>query len=518
MTSAPLPGPTGPSGPSGAAAARRAAPRPDHRAAVRPRASVRRTAVAVTAVATCLALVAATPYPGPLGVGDRLFPELGNPGYDVLRYDITLTYTGDNTVPLQARTRIHAEVTGERLETVNLDFAGGTVRSVSVNGAPATWQAAGEDLVLTPARPLTGGQPLHVDVRHTSPTSGAKPTGWIRTKGDGLALASQPDAAHRVFPSNDHPSDKAHFTFRVTAPEEFTAVTTGHAVSRTRQAEGVTWTYRTARPLATELAQVTIGRSTVLRRPGPDGVQLRDVVPTRHRATLEPWARKTSGHLEWMTGQVGPYPFDTYGVLVVEAALGFALETQTLSLFSLDFLGNEDYPAWYRESIMVHELAHHWFGNSVSPHRWDDLWLNEGHATWYEWRYAAGHGGPELTERVKRAYESSDQWRQAYGPPARLTPPPSGSEDKLNIFRPIVYDGAAVVLYALRQHIGAEAFERLQRTWVTRYQHGVASTADFIALAGEVAGRDVSGFLRDWLYGEKTPAMPGHPDWTAGTP
>ncbi|MGD9483988.1 M1 family metallopeptidase [Streptomyces sp. TRM70308] len=479
------------------------------------RAVVRRARVAAVAAGSCLALVAAGGPPQPLGVGDRLFPTLGNPGYDVLHYDIALTYGGDNTAPLEARTRIEAEVTDERLETVNLDFAGGTVHSVRVGGAAAPWTAAGEDLVLTPARPLTRGDALRVDVRHTSPTGGSAPTGWVRTRDGGLAMANQADAAHRVFPGNDHPSDKARFTFRVTAPERFTVVASGRAVSHRARDGEATWTYATARPLATELAQVAVVPATVLRRQGPGGVPLRDVVPTRHRAALEPWLERTPGHLEWLTRRVGPYPFETYGVLVADADLGFALETQTLSLFSLDFFTKGGYTDWHREAVMVHELAHHWFGNSVSPHRWSDLWLSEGHATWYEWSYAAEHGGPPLAERVERAYAFSDRWREAYGPPARLTPPASDGADRLDIFQPIVYDGAAVVLYALRQHIGPEAFDRLQRAWVDRYEHGVAGTADFVALAGEVAGRDLTGFLHDWLYGERTPAMPGHPEWSA---
>ncbi|MCZ7434049.1 M1 family metallopeptidase [Streptomyces sp. WMMC1477] len=473
--------------------------------------SAPRPALAVAGAAVSLALLAAAPAPEPLGIGDRLFPALGNPGYDVLRYDITLRYTGDNTRPLEARTRIAARVTGEPLERLNLDFANGTVREARVDGAEVPWLAAAEDIVLSPERPLPEGKVVDIDIRHTSPTRGARPSGWIRTERDGLVMANQADAAHRVFPSNDHPSDKAGFTFRVTTPAGFTAVASGRRTARRADEATVTRTFRTARPMATELAQVAIGRSLVLRREGPDGLPLRDVIPVGHRAELEPWLRKTSGHLRWMRERVGDYPFATYGLLVAEADLGFALETQTLSLFSVDFFTDPRRPDWHREAVMIHELAHHWFGNSVSPRRWSDLWLNEGHATWYEWLYAAEHGGPSLEALAKRAYQASDAWRRDYGPPARIDVPED--DDKLGIFRPVVYEGGAVALYALRQEIGAEKFGELQRAWVSRHAHGVASTEDFVRLASEVAGEDLSAFLRDWLYGERTPAMPGHPDW-----
>ena len=82
------------------------------------------------------------------------------------------------------------------------------------------------------------------------------------------------------------------------------------------------------------------------------------------------------------------------------------------------------------------------------------------------------------------------------------------------LFSPQVYDGGALVLYALRQKIGDAAFMRLERAWVKRYEGKSASTDDFIALASQVSGRDLARFLRNWLYGTKTPPMPGHPDWT----
>ncbi|MCP9986183.1 M1 family metallopeptidase [Streptomyces sudanensis] len=466
---------------------------------------------AVLLTAASAGLVAATlPAPRPLGIGDPLFPHLGNPGYDVLAYDIALTYTGDNRKPLDALTRIDARATG-RLERVNLDFAHGTVRSVTVDGRPADFAGAGEDLVLEPARPVEAGARFEIAVAHTSdPVAAGAKGGWVRTS-DGLAMANQADAAHRVFPCNDHPADKARFTFRVTAPKDLVAVANGRAVARTVAGPAATWTYRGAHPMATELAQVSVGRSAVVRRTGPHGLPLRDVVPAADRELMEPWLEKTPGHLRWMEARVGRYPFDTYGLLVADAATGFQLETQTLSLFERGLFTRSDLPAWYIESIMVHELAHHWFGNSVTPRAWSDLWINEGHATWYEALYAEETGHASLEDRMRAAYAESDRWRAEGGPPAAPRPP--APDDKTGLFRPVVYDGSALVLYALRQEIGAAAFGELQRRWVTDHAHATAGTADFVRLASDVAGRDLTGFLHGWLHGRKTPPMPGHPDW-----
>jgi aminopeptidase N len=476
----------------------------------------RRKAAALFASAVSVCLLAASAPATPLGVGDRLFPHLGNPGYDVASYDLSFTYPGDNSKPLTAVTTIDAWTTTE-LDRINLDFAHGEVQSVEVDGLSAAFASAGEDLVVTPDGPLPGGSWMRITVRHTSDPVSAddRDGGWVRTA-DGLAMANQADAAHLVFPCNDHPSDKAMFTIRVTAPDGYTAVANGLPTDVDRVGRATTWTYRTQHPMATELAQVSIGRSTVLRRSGPHGLPVRDVVRTKDRAKLEPWLKKTPGQLAWMEGKVGPYPFETYGILMAAADTGFELETQTLSLFEKDLFTEPAYPKWYVESIMVHELAHQWFGDSVSPRTWSDLWLNEGHATWYEALYAEEKAGRTLEARMKAAYGASNRWRAEGGPPAAPKPPQPGQ--KISIFRPNVYDGAALVLYALRQEIGRKSFEKLERAWVQEHRDGTASTADFVHLASEIAGRDLGGFLQGWLYGAKTPRMPGHPSWKAVAP
>jgi aminopeptidase N len=312
---------------------------------------------------------------------------------------------------------------------------------------------------------------------------------------------------HSVFPSNDHPSDKARFRFRITVPAGTTAVASGGLVGRRVHGGRATWTYREDDPTATELVQIAVGRFTVLSRPGPHGVLLRDVVPTADADVIGPKLAGAAAQMRWMERKVGRYPFEEYGVLAAPLPRLFALETQTLSLFPAaaftdDAIGESSYAP-----IQVHELAHHWFGNDVAPEEWSDVWLSESHATWYEALYADERGWASLEERMRTAYAAGDRWRRDHGPVAA----PRTAAD---VFSPNVYDGGALVLYALRQEIGASAFQRLERAWVRRHAGGVAATADPVALASQVAGRDLSAFLEGWLYGRTTPPMPGRPDWT----
>jgi aminopeptidase N len=162
-------------------------------------------------------------------------------------------------------------------------------------------------------------------------------------------------------------------------------------------------------------------------------------------------------------------------------------------------------------------LAHQWFGDSVAPSEWSDVWQNEGHATWYEYNYAnetgtfAEYSGfPSLQEFFKYVYSRGDIYRATWGPVAR----PNSSATIWDVFNSNVYYGGALVLYALQQKVGAATFQQIERTWVSVYRGRSASTADFIRVASLVSHQDLRSFLNGWLYGTTTPAMPGHADWT----
>lgn len=325
----------------------------------------------------------------------------------------------------------------------------------------------------------------------------------------------QPDSAHTVFPCNDHPADKADFTFRLTVPAGLRGVASGGLVSTETLGDGRTAsTYRSREPMATELVQITVGDYVIKDRPGPNGLPLRDVVPTARAAALEPALALTPNLVSWIEQRLGAYPFETYGLLPCnnDASDAFdftGLETQTLTLYKPNYLLQAESKIG---SHMMHELVHSYFGNSVSPATWSDLWLNEGHADFYGllYRYERGWadslGLTTMEARMKDTYARGDQWRKTSGPVA--------SPNAANLFDSQRYLGGVLVLYALRQLVGETVFNGIERTFLERFRNSSATTDDYIAVASDVSGTDRSGFLRDWLYGTKTPRMPGHPDWT----
>ncbi|WP_083976398.1 M1 family metallopeptidase [Kitasatospora azatica] len=469
-------------------------------------------ALALAAACWLGAVPPAQAAPGAAWV-DPVFPGLGSRSYDALGYDLAfdyrdLTRTVDATATITAHSR-------QALQRVELDALGLDVHSVQVDGRPATFTTGGEKLLVTPEHPVPADRTLTVTVAYSAdPHASDLPhTGWVPTA-DGFAVAGQPNSAHTVFPCNDRPDDKAPFTVRVTAPDGLLGVAGGTPTGVSEQGGRTTRSYEYRDPMATELLQVSVGRAELRERQGPAGLPIRDVVPVSRAAALEPALALTPGQLGWLEQRLGDFPFETYGLLPVDTddpdAFGFTgLETQTLTLYKPNFLLQ---PEPKIGSHMMHELVHSWFGNSVTPSSWSDLWLNEGHADFYGLQYRYERGWPDslglttLDARMKDTYAKGDQWRQDSGPVA--------APNAADLFDEQRYLGGVLVLYALREKVGAPTFERIERTYLSRYRNGSAGTQEYLATASEVAGQDLHAFLTDWLYGTRTPPMPGHPDWT----
>ncbi|GAA2634009.1 zinc metalloprotease [Paractinoplanes durhamensis] len=455
--------------------------------------------------------------PGAAGLGDRLYPLLGNGGYDVQNYDLSLTYPQKDPAQQVSGDVTITAVATQNLSRFDLDFGGDAVGAVTVNGKPARFTRSGDELIITPKRALPSHRKFTVRVSGFKATpieaDADSPAGFVRTP-DGTIVAGQPDETHNLYPSNDHPRDKATYTIRITNPVGWTGTANGVQVSSREKSGQVVSVYRENHPMASELIQVAVGDFITYDRGKAGGVPVRDVVPRRLAGELLPKAADEMNEIPWMQGKVGKYPFENYGTLVIDAVLGFALETQTLSLFDTWWFS---LPSYVLDPVAAHELAHQWFGDSVAPWEWSDVWQNEGHATWYEYEYALETGNLEnysgytnLTDLYKSIYARGDQLRAKYGPSAQ----PIKADSIWDVFNPNVYDGGAIVLFALQQKVGDAKFRQIERAWVSKYKDKSASTGDFIRLASTVSGQNLTSFLTDWLYSAKTPPMPGHPDWT----
>ncbi|MGW3351324.1 M1 family metallopeptidase [Nonomuraea rubra] len=450
--------------------------------------------LAAAALLSTAAAVPAQPSPGSPGLGDPLFPTLGNGGYDVRHYDVSFDFT-PVTYDFTGTVAFTAKAT-QALSSFNLDTDGHTIDAVTVNGEPAAWSLfpgqSGQELTVTPATPLREHVPFTAEVRFRgngkAPRAGL--TGWRFGPDGGFAAAAQSSRADTFFPVNDHPSDKATWTFRVTAPEGYVATGNGELASR----RGNVWRFEEREPMASELIGLAVVKGTYLYGKGPHGLPLRHVVPQGQEDRYGPVAAETGDQIAWAEARFGRFPFSTYGIHIYPG-YSDALENQTLSLFGTGWF---ERPAY--SNTMVHELVHQWFGDSVTPATWQDAWLNEGPAVYYAALWAEEHGGQSMLERMRTVYAKLDAVRAKDGPPGR--PKALGGYN--------IYDGGALVLYALRTEVGDAAFDQIMRRWVQRHKDGNASTEDFIAHAAATTHRPgLEGFLRDWLFGAQNPPLEG---------
>ncbi|MEV4803579.1 M1 family metallopeptidase [Nonomuraea sp. NPDC049421] len=430
---------------------------------------------------------------GAAGIGDPDFPKDGNGGYDVAHYDLDVTYT-PKAKRLDGVATIRAAATQD-LSSFNLDLTGLHVRGVSVDDAAATFTRQGSELTVRPARTIGASSSFTVKVTYSGRPRPANDSANLGTYGfiptpDGAFVASEPNGSKTWFPSNDHPADKATFDFTITVPAGVTALANGEMTAKPATKGGLTtykWSER--HPMATYLATATLGKFDLREGRTAAGILNLAATDPRFKRSLDHLYTASGEITDYWTTVFGPYPFSSTGGVVDDYSAGYALENQTKPLYG----GFEP-----DESIIAHELAHQWFGNSLTIERWKDLWLNEGFATYAEWLWSEHKGTKtaDATFNELHARPASDpMWSY---PPGRAKPD--------DLFNQSVYTRGGMTLHALRKAIGDPTFFALLKTWTAEHRYGNVTTEQFIGLAERLSGKDLGPLFDAWLYQPSRPA------------
>ena len=428
-------------------------------------------------------------------VADPLYPDFGNPAIDVLHYDLALrwapssrTLTGTATLTVRA---------ARDVEKVRLDFASSLhADGVTVDGKPAKAVHRGHDLVIPAGRRLARDARVVVAVRyHGRPRTIPGPSVRSDTKALGLIVLpdssayaiQEPYGALTWYPVNDHPSDEALYDVAVTVPRGWAGVSSGLLRGASARGGRVTWRWHAADPTASYLVALGIDRYRRHTATGPHGIPVTYWVRPQDAGRTLPLLRKTPRMLAWLEARFGRYPFGSAGVFAIPADTG--METQTMVT-----LGRR-----LPEEDLLHELAHQWFGNSVGPRTWRDVWLNEGFATYAQLLYEADVLGRPAKRTLALFRQLDGRLRREHGPPGRFRP---GHFASANVYLP-----PALLLHQVRRVVGDRRFFALLRAWVQQHRNVEADRALFTSWLNRYTGRDLTRLVDRWLDSSTTPPM-----------
>ncbi len=435
----------------------------------------------------------------------------GDASIDVTYYglDLRLTTAPNN---LRGAATITLKSTVASLTTFFLDLSTTTsateglrVDSVKVGAQKVTFQHALNKLTITPTQPVANGQALTLTVYYQGVPSYEQQSFKFdkhqNTADPVIWSLSEPYGASNWFPCRDTPADKADSSsVRITAPAQFISVSNGKLISTTTNTDGTkTYFWKNSYPIAQYLISIAVSNYAQLETPFSYGNQ---TLPITHYiypedlASVQASLNTTPAIMQLFTNRFGPYPFlrEKYGHAQFEYRGG--QEHQTISSMYISAL---------TPYVIAHELAHQWFGDKITCRDWQNIWLNEGFASYGEAVYAELVGG----QTGYKAYVTNFMNGARLARGSIYVQDISSVDNIFNSNRS--YAKGAVVLHMLRGVVGDSTFYKTLRTYAATptLAYGTAVTEDFQAVAQQVSGRDLNYFFKQWIYGE------GFPSYTA---
>lgn len=426
---------------------------------------------------------------------DEYTKHYGSPTYTVEHYDVNLVVKlASNHLDGRAMLRIRAL---EDLNEIDLNLKGLRIIKATSQGRKVNVSKKHHRVVVAIPSRVKAGETIELHLRY-----GGNPSvdngqwgevGWEELT-DGILVSGQPVGASTWFPCNDHPSHKSSYRFEVSTDAGYRVVANGDLVEHRRSASRNTWVYEQREPMATYLATLQIGRYTEISFDRGNHL-LAYSVPGNDLPVRGAFA-KQGAMADIFERKFGPYPFEHYKIVVVDDVLEIPLEAQGMSIFGRNHLSLD----WEAQRLIAHEFAHQWFGNSLTPDRWKDIWLNEGFACFSEWVYSDQAGVMSLKNRARAA------WEKLNGLPQDLMIGDPGAKD---MFDDRVYKRGALTLYALMVELGEDTFYTMLRDWTGTYQHSSVDTEKFMKhLKKHASDVDVESIMKVWLTDLELPNFP----------
>ncbi|HEX9186793.1 MAG TPA: M1 family aminopeptidase [Vicinamibacteria bacterium] len=425
------------------------------------------------------------------------------PGVDVLHYAFRLTLS-DDTDAIEGEATV-AFRAGAGLEALVLDLAeprtdpagrGMAVSAVTEKGEPLRFEHAASRLRVALGRPGREGERREVVVRYRGVPAAGLLVGKNKHGERTFFSDNWPDKARQWLPVVDHPSDKATSEMIVDAPAQYQVVSNGLLAEVTDVAPGRRLTrWRQSVPIAPWLTVLGVARFAVEHRAPWRGVPIETwVYPQDRDLGFAAFAEPTVAALEFFDARIGPYPYERLANVQANGVRG-GMESATSILYGDDSVSGPE-RRWDR--VIVHEIAHQWFGNSVTEADWDDVWLSEGFATYFTHLFVAHAEGRDAFVEGLRADREAIREFDAKNPDYRIVHDRLADMSRVTT-GPGTYKKGAWTLHMLRGVVGDEAFWTGIREYYRLYRDRNATTADFRRVMEEASGLELGWFFDQWL-------------------
>ncbi len=431
------------------------------------------------------------------GLADTYIRQLS---VDVIHYDISLELS-DTSDFFSGTTKIHVLMQNEGVTGMWLDFAEMNVDALTVQGMNRPFTHRNGRLSFDLGRAYARNEVIVVEVHYHGSAEGHGMLIQKNRYGRMVVFTdSWPNYAHHWFPSIDHPSDKASATITITAPGKFDVISNGRMVHVRFLPDGrriTQWTESKAIP--TYSVAAGIAEFSIANQPDQEGIQLSWYSYPEDSQVAARKFSVTAQALSYFGALIGPYPYLKLAQVQSVTRMQ-AMENASAIFYSESSFQEDPSP----ESEIPHEIAHQWFGNSVTPADWDHLWLSEGFATYFAALFYEHLYGPEWLKSTMAEYAGI---LRNY-PFAQTAPVVDPSQtDPMKKLNPINYQKGAWILHMLRGMLGESSFFEIIRCYYHLYKDESVMSEDFQRIVESVSGISLRNFFRQWLY------QPGWPQY-----
>ncbi len=447
-----------------------------------------------------------------LGADSALDTYPRRTGIDIENYRFELTLS-DDTDDIVGRTTISIRFRANGVVAVPLDLtsvdgsgAGMRVSSVTASGAALDYTHEDDLLTIHLAEPGRAGHRIDVTVEYSGAPAAGLRIGPNKYGDRTFFSDNWPNRARNWLPTIDHVYEKAMNEFVVTAPSHYQVVSNGVLVEETDLGNGARLTHwKQSVPISPWLYVLGVARFAVQNVGDFDGKPIQTWVYAQDRdAGFYDFAVPTKQVLEFYDEHVGPFAYEKLAN-VTSPATGGGMEAASAIMYGENSVTGDRTVRW--RNVVIHEIAHQWFGNAVTEADWDHVWLSEGFATYFTLlfrEHAYGRddfvdGLKSASERVFAQYDQDPDYRIVH----------DNLDDMSRVTSGATYQKGAWVLHMLRKRMGDEAFWAGIQAYYAAHMNGSATTDDFRLAMEQASGENLEAFFRQWLYQGGNPHLEG---------